>query len=99
MSPMTGVDRRGKSRPTGIRSLDLPVRSESLYRMSYSGSLPSDKRNIKTKARMENGITMQTETDRSTTGKAGLSAIFSTTNPRLIKTQEKEKKLRRGEGE
>ena len=35
-----GLDRCGKSRPpsTGIRSPDLPARSESLYRLSYPGS-------------------------------------------------------------
>jgi hypothetical protein len=34
----TGLDRCGKSRPTGIRSPDLPARSEPLYRLSYPGS-------------------------------------------------------------
>jgi hypothetical protein len=34
----TGLDRCGKSRPTGIRSPDLPARSESLYRLRYPGS-------------------------------------------------------------
>ena len=29
------------SPPTGIRSPDRPVRSESLYRLSYAGSLPT----------------------------------------------------------
>ena len=38
MGPGAGLDRRGKSRPTGIRSPDLPARSESLYRLSYPGS-------------------------------------------------------------
>ena len=33
--PQAGVDRCGKSRPTGIRSPDRPVRSQSLYRLSY----------------------------------------------------------------
>jgi hypothetical protein len=33
-----GLDRCGKSRPTGIRSPDLPARSESLYRLRYPGS-------------------------------------------------------------
>jgi hypothetical protein len=36
-----GLDRCGKSRPIGIRSPDLPDRSESLYRLSYPGSCPS----------------------------------------------------------
>jgi hypothetical protein len=31
------VYRCGKFRPTGIRSPDLPARSESLYRLSYPG--------------------------------------------------------------
>ena len=36
VSPRAGLDRCGKSRPTtGIRSPDRPVRSESLYRLSY----------------------------------------------------------------
>jgi hypothetical protein len=30
-----GLDRWGKSRPTGIRSPDRPARSQSLYRLSY----------------------------------------------------------------
>jgi len=30
-----GLDDCGKSRPTGIRSPDLPPRSESLYRLRY----------------------------------------------------------------
>jgi hypothetical protein len=38
MGSGAGLDRCGKSRPTGIRSPDLPARSESLYRLSYPGS-------------------------------------------------------------
>src|SRR5215469_14147913 len=38
VGPGAGLDRCGKSRPTGIRSPDLPARSESLYRLRYSGS-------------------------------------------------------------
>jgi hypothetical protein len=38
VGPRAGLDRCGKSRPTGIRSPDLPTRSESLYRLSYRGS-------------------------------------------------------------
>jgi hypothetical protein len=30
-----GLDRCGKSRPTGIRPSDSPARSQSLYRLSY----------------------------------------------------------------
>ena len=37
-----GLDRCGKSRPTGIRSPDLPARSESLYRLSYPAPPQSD---------------------------------------------------------
>jgi hypothetical protein len=32
-----GLDRCGKSRPTGIQSPERPARSESLYRLSYPG--------------------------------------------------------------
>ena len=39
MGPGAGLDRCGKSRLTGIRSPDLPARSESLYRLSYPGFL------------------------------------------------------------
>ena len=35
MGPRAGLDRCGKSRPTGILSPDLPTRSQSLYRLSY----------------------------------------------------------------
>jgi len=36
--PRAGLDGCGKSRPpTGIRYLDRPTRSESLYRLSYPG--------------------------------------------------------------
>jgi hypothetical protein len=38
VGPGAGLDRCGKSCPTGIRSPDLPARSESLYRLSYPGS-------------------------------------------------------------
>jgi hypothetical protein len=38
VGPGAGLDRCGKSRPTGIRSPDLPARSESLYRLSYPDS-------------------------------------------------------------
>jgi hypothetical protein len=38
VGPEAGLDRCRKSRPTGIRSPDLPARSESLYRLSYPGS-------------------------------------------------------------
>jgi hypothetical protein len=38
VGPRVGLDGYGKSRPpTGIRSLDRPARSESLYRLSYRG--------------------------------------------------------------
>ena len=35
MGPSVGLDRCGKSRPTGIRSLDHPACSQSLYRLRY----------------------------------------------------------------
>ena len=35
MGPRASLDRRGKSRPTGIRFPDRPARSQSLYRLSY----------------------------------------------------------------
>jgi hypothetical protein len=35
VGPKAGLDRCGKSRPTGIRSPDRPARSQSLYRLSY----------------------------------------------------------------
>jgi hypothetical protein len=38
VGPGAGLDRCGKSRPTGIRSPDLLARSESLYRLRYPGS-------------------------------------------------------------
>jgi hypothetical protein len=38
VGPEAGLDRCGKSRPTGIRSPDLPARSESPYRLRYPGS-------------------------------------------------------------
>jgi len=37
VGPRAGLDRCGKSPPTGIRSLDRPTLSESLYRLSYTG--------------------------------------------------------------
>jgi hypothetical protein len=37
VDPGAGLDRCGKSRPTGIRSPDLPARSNSIYRLSYPG--------------------------------------------------------------
>ena len=37
MGPSAGLDRCGKSRPTGIRSPDRPARSQLLYRLSYLG--------------------------------------------------------------
>jgi hypothetical protein len=33
VGPRAGLDRCGKSRPTGIRSPDRPARSQSLYRL------------------------------------------------------------------
>ena len=42
----TGLDRCGKSFPNGIRSLDLPVRSESLYRPRYPDSHYVEKFNV-----------------------------------------------------
>ena len=35
MGPRASLDACGKPRPTGIRSPDRPVRSESLYQLSY----------------------------------------------------------------
>ena len=37
-----GLDRCGKSRPTGIRSADRPARRQSLYRLRYPAHLFSD---------------------------------------------------------
>jgi hypothetical protein len=37
VGPSVGLDRCGKTRPTGIRSPDRPARSESLDRLRYSG--------------------------------------------------------------
>ena len=39
MGPRAGLDRCGKSHPTGIRSPECPARSLSLYRLSYPGTL------------------------------------------------------------
>jgi hypothetical protein len=39
VSPRAGLDVYGKSRPTGIRSPNRPVRRESLYRLSHTGHL------------------------------------------------------------
>jgi hypothetical protein len=41
VGPGAGLDGCEKSRPTGFRSPDLPARSESLYRLSYRGSMYS----------------------------------------------------------
>jgi hypothetical protein len=38
VGPRAGLDRCEKSRPTGIRAPDRPVRSETLYRLSYPGT-------------------------------------------------------------
>jgi hypothetical protein len=38
VGPGAGLGRCGESRPAGIRSSDLPARSETLYRLIYSGS-------------------------------------------------------------
>ena len=35
MGPRAGLDRCGKSRPTGIRFPDRPARNQSLYRLRY----------------------------------------------------------------
>jgi hypothetical protein len=35
VGPTAGLDRCGKSRPTGFRLPDRPARSRSLYRLSY----------------------------------------------------------------
>ena len=39
VGPSSGLDGRGKSRPTGIRFPDCPARSKSLYGLSYPGLL------------------------------------------------------------
>jgi hypothetical protein len=39
VGPRASLDRCGQSRPNGIRSLDRPGRSKSLYRLSYPGPL------------------------------------------------------------
>ena len=41
MGPSAGLNRWGRSRSTGIRSPNLPGRSESLYRLSYPGTCPN----------------------------------------------------------
>jgi hypothetical protein len=40
VGPGAGLDGCGKSRPTWIRSPDLPARSESLYRLRHPGTTP-----------------------------------------------------------
>ena len=35
LGPTAGLDKCGKSRPTGIRSSDRPARSQLLYRLRY----------------------------------------------------------------
>ena len=37
VGPRAGLDRCGKSNPTGIRFPDRPARSQSLYQLSYTG--------------------------------------------------------------
>jgi hypothetical protein len=37
VGPRAGLDGCGKPRLTGIRSMDRPARSESLYRLSFPG--------------------------------------------------------------
>ena len=39
VGPTAGLDGRGKFAPTGIRSPDRPARSETLFRLRYSGPL------------------------------------------------------------
>ena len=39
MGPTAGLDRCGKSLPTGIRSPGRPARSQSLYRLSYRANI------------------------------------------------------------
>jgi hypothetical protein len=39
VGPWAGLDGCGNSLPTGIRSPGRPIRSESLYRLSYHGPL------------------------------------------------------------
>jgi hypothetical protein len=39
VGPRASPDRRGKSRPTGIRSPDRPARSQALNHLSYPGNL------------------------------------------------------------
>jgi hypothetical protein len=46
VGPGVSLDRCGKTRPTGIRSPDLPARSESLYRLSYPGSIYNEVKGI-----------------------------------------------------
>ena len=41
MGPRAGMEGCENLAPTGIRSPDLPTRSESLYRLSYRGPLPN----------------------------------------------------------
>ena len=41
VGPRDGLDRFGKSRPTGIRSPDRPARSQSLYRLRYPAHMAS----------------------------------------------------------
>ena len=48
MGPRAGLDRCGKSRPTGIRYPDRPARSQSLYRLRYPAHIRSPDRPART---------------------------------------------------
>jgi hypothetical protein len=61
VGPGAGLDRCGKSRPTGIRSPDLPACSESLYRLRYPGFPKFDKTCSKNNSTMTNGDIVPTQ--------------------------------------
>ena len=46
MGLKAGLDWRGKSRPTGIRSPDRPARRQSLYRLRYPAHQLRQERSI-----------------------------------------------------
>jgi hypothetical protein len=61
MGPGACLDGCGKSRPNGIRSPDLPARSQSLYRLSYPGS--TNKKCFKEKQRKKQIVTEHDDDD------------------------------------
>ena len=86
-----GLNQWEKSRPIGIRSLDRPARSESLYRLSYPGQAECTKINLRQQAASFVNVNIYITGVRAY--EVFVNSIYIQDPPKTMYTQFNERKL------